>query len=113
MYRMNNGMMPHDRLDPRLLERLSVMPENESGCGCNHTPQRQARNMCDGEESQPRCACEEMNNDFNYTLAMVYSPTQEWQNLYCVEEGLMAGTIFKELDKPFYGPRCHGGNCNA
>ncbi|MBR5538822.1 MAG: spore coat associated protein CotJA [Clostridia bacterium] len=41
---------------------------------------------------------------------MVYPPEQVWQNIYCVEEGFMVGTIFRELDKPFYGPRCHGGN---
>ena len=53
------------------------------------------------------------NTNFNYSLAMVYSPCQEWQNLYCEEEGMMAGTIFKELDKPFYGEKCHGGNGNV
>ncbi|MBR7181995.1 MAG: spore coat associated protein CotJA [Clostridia bacterium] len=34
---------------------------------------------------------------------MVYSPLQEFDNLYCPEEGLCAGTIFKELEKPFWG----------
>ena len=51
-------------------------------------------------------------SEFNYSLAMVYSPEQIWQNLYTEEEGFVAGTIFKELDKPFYGQKCHGGACN-
>ena len=51
-------------------------------------------------------------SDFNYSLAMVYSPEQIWQNLYDEEEGFTVGTIFKELDKPFYGPKCNGGACN-
>ena len=37
------------------------------------------------------------------SLAIVYSPLQEFDNLYCPEEGLCAGTIFKELEKPFWG----------
>ena len=39
------------------------------------------------------------------SLAMVYSPLQEFENLYCPEEGLCAGTIFKDLEKPFWGAR--------
>ena len=42
------------------------------------------------------------------SLAMVYSPYQNWQNLYELEPGFCAGTIFKELDKPFVGCR-NGG----
>ncbi|MBQ3002102.1 MAG: spore coat associated protein CotJA [Clostridia bacterium] len=50
------------------------------------------------------------SGEFDSTLAMVYSPVQSWQNLYSVEEGLCEGTIFMELNKPFYGPRCNGGS---
>ena len=68
-------------------------------------------------EDREGCDCDRNtdtdNANFNYSLAMVYSPCQEWQNLYCEEEGMMAGTIFKELDKPFYGAKCHGGNGNV
>ena len=48
-------------------------------------------------------------------LAMMYSPTQEWRNLYDNEMGLSRGTIFKELDLPFMAtwgessaPSCRG-----
>lgn len=39
------------------------------------------------------------------SLAMVYSPCQEFEGIYEPQEGLMAGTIFRELEKPFYGAR--------
>lgn len=41
-------------------------------------------------------------------LAMAYVPWQNWQNLYDPEKGLCQGTIFSELDKPFWGM---GGCC--
>ena len=39
------------------------------------------------------------------SLAMVYSPCQEFTGLYAPEEALCRGTIFMELEKPFYGAR--------
>lgn len=48
----------------------------------------------------------------NYKLAMVYSPYQEWQNIYSGEKAMEAGTIFAELDKPFLGYKCGGGACS-
>ena len=38
-------------------------------------------------------------------LAMVYGPMQKFQGTCDPEEGLMAGTIFRELNKPFCGKR--------
>ena len=35
-----------------------------------------------------------------YPLAMVYVPDQCWQELYDLQTALVAGTLFKELDKP-------------
>ena len=78
---------------------------NGCGCGCdcaNQTPSR--------EEAEN--GCETYNAEFDYSLAMVYSPHQEFQNLYCEEDALMTGTIFRELDKHFYGPKCNGGSRN-
>ena len=126
MYRMNpyTRTTPRDRLDPHMPDRHMVhnRMENRRGCGCDAEgyEQPKTRSSCSAcnnehtvhiaENTGCGCATEEVHTDFNYSLAMVYSPHQEWQNLYCEEEGLMAGTIFKELDKPFYGPKCHGGN---
>ncbi len=39
------------------------------------------------------------------SLAMVYSPCHEFEGVYEPMQGLMAGTIFRELEKPFYGAR--------
>lgn len=36
-------------------------------------------------------------------LAMAYVPWQEWKCPYEPQKGLQRGTIFPELDKPFYG----------
>ncbi len=44
-------------------------------------------------------------------LAMAYVPRQKWRNAYSPEEALSRGTLFAELDLPFYPPRiCGGGN---
>lgn len=37
------------------------------------------------------------------SLAMVYSPVQEFEGLYSPQAGLAAGTIFCQLEKPFFG----------
>ena len=39
-------------------------------------------------------------------LAMVYSPAQEFDDLYDYDTGLCRGTVFMALDKPFMGGRC-------
>ena len=39
------------------------------------------------------------------SLAMAYVPYQEFRELNEPEAALAAGTLFRELDKPFYGPR--------
>ncbi|MBR5295844.1 MAG: spore coat associated protein CotJA [Clostridia bacterium] len=36
---------------------------------------------------------------------MVYSPYQNYEELYDPREGLCNGTIFCKLNKPFYGDR--------
>lgn len=41
-----------------------------------------------------------------FPLAMVYSPHQEWQKLYEPEEAMSRGTLFSELDYPWYPTAC-------
>lgn len=36
------------------------------------------------------------------SLAMVYSPYQSWQDIYDPGKGLKRGTIFAQLDKPWF-----------
>ena len=47
-----------------------------------------------------------------FPLAMTYIPSQQFDNLYdCPMDGLSRGTIFKELDFPFFGGK-KGGCCS-
>ncbi|MDF2474506.1 MAG: spore coat associated protein CotJA [Anaerocolumna sp.] len=42
-------------------------------------------------------------------LAMAYVPFQKWKNVYDAATGLAHGTIFPELNLPFYGDKnCFG-----
>ncbi len=43
----------------------------------------------------------------NPVVAMAYVPYQQFQarNLYSAEQGFESGTLFPDLDKPFYGGR--------
>lgn len=42
----------------------------------------------------------------DFPIAMAYVPWQDWGDIYCAQEGLCRGTMFKELDKIFCGVRC-------
>lgn len=39
----------------------------------------------------------------NMSLAMISVPIQEWRNIYSPEVALCRGTLFEELDLPFWG----------
>lgn len=54
----------------------------------------------------PSCSMNQENDiDRDFVVAMAYVPWQKFGPLYEAEKGLMAGTIFPELDKPFLGRR--------
>ena len=63
------------------------------------------------DQSQPHCcSCHLHAENGNkcldgMSLAMVYAPCQAFDDLYSVEEALGHGTLFAELDKPFWGAR--------
>lgn len=40
-----------------------------------------------------------------FPLAMAYVPWQKWQDIYDIDKAYCAGTIFAQLDLPFYGRR--------
>ena len=67
---------------------------NGGGCGC-----------CEHGGGNTRS---DINCLGGMSLAMVYSPCQEFEDLYDHNEGLRRGTIFRALDKPFSGRR---GGC--
>ena len=56
------------------------------------------------------CSCEKfVQPDLSsYPLSMIYSPYQEFDDLYELEEGFNKGTIFRKLDYPFYMASCRG-----
>ena len=102
---MGTNMTPHQR---------DMMYQKDMRMGRN---QMYARNMncgCDMNEScvQPRMKeiCDDDCNRgrdmlYGVPLTMAYVP---WQNFECTYEpaqALKVGTIFPELDKPFYGRR--------
>ena len=86
----------------------------QANCGCmaNESQNRSTSCGCMANKSQSAsCGC--MANDNasqKMVLAMAYVPWQRWGNLYDLDQALMAGTIFADLNKPFRGT---GGCCNG
>jgi len=78
--------------------QLGRRPMN-GGCGCDRY---------DGDTADN--AGERVDCLRGMSLAMVYSPCQEFEDLYDHTEGLKRGTIFRALDKPFTGK---GGRHNG
>ena len=116
MYDMNqHGTTPRDRLDPRLFEQPAAaatsMQDTVSACGCGDGGA--ARGSTAPRMDSCGSSCTPDADMQMPALAMVYSPRQSWQRIYCAEDALLRGTIFEELDKPFYGPACMGGGCNG
>lgn len=69
------------------------------------------RNQYNYERKRPcgyeKPDCSHMHEDKDdMVLAMAYIKWQKWQKLYKPDEGFCKGTIFEELDLPFYGRRC-------
>lgn len=103
---------PRDRVDPVFKARL----ENDAGfrpagvfhssgagdCGCQNVRQYDLNNSgCRGNKS----GC---NLSGDCPLAMIYSPCQEFENLYEPNEALVRGSLFKDLDFPFRAYCCGG-----
>jgi hypothetical protein len=63
---------------------------------------------CSGDTGAERCDSRELYGLEGKSLAMVYSPKQYWRKLYTPEDALMHGTLFTELNLPFFG---EGGEC--
>lgn len=81
----NDTRTPRDRINDEMRESLERAEDNRSGVGFNPA-------VVDG-----------------LPLAMAYVPRQKWRNAYSPEEALSRGTMFAELDLPFYPPRVCGG----
>ena len=66
-------------------------------CGCPVNRRESAERYC-GRSVMPQ----------DVSLAMAYVPWQMWRNIYDTDKAFCRGTIFEELDMPFYGK----GGCN-
>lgn len=75
---------------------LGSCPNNNMG-GCQNGNGAQ-NNMGNGCQNGSDCQC--LNGK---SLAMVYSPCQEFERLYESDEALKRGTLYIDLDKPFLG----------
>ncbi len=60
-------------------------------CNKNYMKQRECNEQYD------------MSSNPQYALAMAYVPWQHFNHVYEPDRALQVGTIFPELNKPFYG----------
>ena len=86
--------------------RNKVGMPRQNGCGCN----RGLGASCPGRTSG-QCRVHGEDRLAGMPLAMAYVPMQEWRNLYDLEPGFERGTLFKELDFPFYTTACPRKGC--
>ncbi len=97
-YMMPGRGYPDSRPDGRMNYRQTV-PAQRPGCG-RREPEPEP--VCEPEKPVVKVKADQ------YELAMAYVPWQHWRETYDLDKALAAGTIFPELDKPFYYA---GGGC--
>ena len=79
----------------------------------NVTQDNLMREGCaDDSRARDNCAINSGWGLIDHPLAMVYSPLQEFRQLYEPEIALERGTLFAELDFPFEGGKGQKGGCN-
>ena len=75
-------------------------------CHCNHYHERTVRRNNKVTNVKGICGSDNGYLQRSAPIAMVYSPMQQWKELYDPCTALTNGTIFKELDLPFYPTPC-------
>ena len=112
MYLDDNDMRtPRDRVNEKYLRELLRETERDSRTTVRDGNRRGCceKERFGGDDAVPiltQNSCP-MKNDCS--LAMVYAPDHHWRNLYDKDDGWRRGTIFKELDLPFFGDRMDDG----
>ena len=96
-------MHTNDVTNDRMVER--------STCGC--TPDASGYRRRSEQPEYVRCGCGAPLSEHSwglrgYPLASVYSPLQDWVEMYDLDTAFKHGTIFKQLDFPFMGGGCAG-----
>ena len=106
----NENYTPKDRIDRTLRDRLMAeenryrdevrqpVPPMSRPRPASRQASARVYDHCGCEKAQPY---ENSNRLTGVSLAMVYSPYQEFTDLYSPEEGFEHGTIFMQLHKPF------------
>ena len=87
-----NCDMSEPCVQPRMKESCNMKEACDDGCDRN-------RSLCEDDYSRGRDML------YGIPLAMGYVPWQKFECTYEPAQALKAGTIFPELDKPFYGRR--------
>ena len=65
--------------------------------------------FCMDQTPEMPAPAEESSFPAHISLAMAYVPFQRFENLYNDEKALDRGTLFAELDLPFYGGKRGNG----
>ena len=127
----NENFTPRERVNRELLDRMMAESAREEAAERTTMPspspapypaapamacQCREERRCPGNyANRNQCAPQREDSGPNtcrtpvypgVSLAMVYSPCQAFADLYEPEAGIARGTIFKELDKPFYPTPC-------
>ena len=105
-YRRQHECCGDNRGDNRGNNRSDNRRDNYGGCRSqNMTSCRNRMEMPEG----PSCGCENgcyVEKLTGFKLAMVYSPEQMWENIYDCTEALENGTLFADLNFPWYASCC-------
>ena len=86
-------------------EKIDNTPKLDKGCGCAEGTELYSHGR---STTYPVCTTIPVVTgcvDEEYRIAMAYVPMQEWKELYDTASGFSHGTIFRELDLPWY-PTC-------
>ena len=103
--------MPYGRSCP------NFVGENDSDRGdIPSVDDRIGRRLCDGSlpDNDDMNGCGTAEGGWglhSHPLAMVYSPLQEFREIYTPDVALSRGTMFAELDLPFEGGNGKRGGC--
>lgn len=106
MIQQNDYRTPRDRISGEFLQRILAEDEREDYGTFTRTP---VNTVSRGAGSGDRGDKGSYTRGNTYpSLAMVYSPFQEFENLYEPEEALTRGSLFVDLDLPFEAYTCCG-----
>lgn len=111
-----SDLTPQERVEDGMLGQLL------SGCSCRESVQTAYLDMSRRESGESDEACGEYCSTgrpavhgFGVSegiLAAMYVPIQAFDDMYDMESALRRGTLFRQLDKPFYGSGREEGRCD-